>query len=235
MDKRKTLVLFDIGAVLLRLDYGRFYTEASNLGNMDSEEFKRRFIEAKLEEEILVGTGTTEGFLRKIHEILSPEKKIPLADIRKIVQYCWPGPVDGVVELKKKIYDSGYSVGLLSNISQLALDTIMEKCPEVIELYDPSFPKIYSFEVKSIKPNKLMYEQIKGYDKVIFIDDKESYCRTGIEKFGWLAILFTPFIDTFETLRAIHTDTSRPDHDFYVADSVEQLKDCLKKLKVEIN
>src|SRR3989338_5208345 len=102
---------------------------------------------------------------------------------------CWPRQVEKVVALKRKIHDAGYSVGIFSNMTELALGILSARFPEVFETYDPASPKIYSFETGSTKSEDKMYERIRGYGKVILIDDNAAYVARAVERFGWKGIL----------------------------------------------
>jgi hypothetical protein len=75
---------------------------------------------------------------------------------------------------------------------------------------------------------------VRGYNTVVFIDDKESYVRVGAEH-GWKCILFTPYVDPAEAIRAVHGDTTLPkSENVRVADSVEEVVDALKHFGLKL-
>lgn len=235
MKNHKTLVLFDVGAVLLGLEYNRFYEEASKISkSQTAEQFKKNYISSNIEYEHLSGSINKSGYLKKLKILIDPKKHISDEELKNIIGNCWSGQIDETVELKKKNYKAGYSIGIFSNISKLGVDMISSRYPEILETYDKSFPIIYSFEVGSVKPKTPMYKKIKGYDKVILIDDKESYLKTGIEQFGWYGILFTPYIDKAEAIRAVHNDATQPLNNFRRADSISDLEKSLKYFGINI-
>lgn len=233
-DKRKTLILFDAGAVLLKLDYGSFFREASKIRGCTSEEFAKLYNKSVIETDSLSGKLSDEETLEKTSKLISPYKPISIEETVNLIKLNWPEEISDVVNLKKRVYEAGYSIGLFSNTSNFAIETISKQWPEIFETYDTSMPKIYSFQVGSVKPQVEMYQKIKGYNRVIFIDDKESYLKTGIEKFGWVGIHFTPYIDNAESIRAQHNDTTKPEKDFYTADSIKALEKCLITLGIKI-
>lgn len=233
-DKRSTLVLFDVGAVLVKLDYKSFFDKAAKIRGCSREEFVQVYNTSNIEVDSMIRKMSVEENLEKVANLVSPGNPLPAEQVKALIKLNWPGKIDDVVDLKSRIFKAGYSIGLLSNISLFALETISNQWPDIFELYDDSMPKIYSYSVGTMKPHPKMYEQIKGYDKVILIDDKESYLRTGIEQFDWTGILFTPYIDHAEAIRAQHNDTTKPAKNFYVADSPKDLEGRLRKLGLKI-
>jgi FMN phosphatase YigB (HAD superfamily) len=233
-DKRKTLVLFDVGAVLVKLDYKSFFDKAAEIRRCSREDFVQAYNASNIEIDSMIGKMGVEDNLARIAELVSPSKPISTEQVEALIKLNWPGKVSEVIDLKSRIFKAGYSIGLLSNISPFALEAIGSQWPDIFELYDDSMPAVYSYRVGSMKPRPEMYSRVKGYDNVIFIDDKESYLRTGIEQFGWIGIHFTPYIDHAEAIRAQHNDTTRPAKKFYVADSPKELEGRLRKLGLKI-
>lgn len=233
--KRRTLVLFDVGGVLLKLDFGRFYEEASKLSeSLSPRDFKNLYLSSNLEALFLSGKINTPDYLNKVSDIISPGKSIPQNELKRVVSYCWKEPVEEMIELKRRVYEAGYSIGIFSNISELAVEVISGIHSGIFETFKPSFPSIFSFQIGSMKPKPEMYQRITGYNKVILIDDKTSYLSTGIKKFGWFGILFTPFIDEAEAIRFVHNTTTKPLKNFRTADSVKAVIESLKYFGVEV-
>ncbi len=235
-DKRKTLVLFDVGAVLVKLDYKSFFDKAAEIRGCSREEFVQVYNASNIEIDSFTGKLSVEENLAKVAGLVSPSPHKPVSkeQVKEMIKLNWLGEVRKVVDLKARIFNAGYSVGILSNMGEFAFEIIGNQWPDVFDLYDDSMPAVYSFKVGSIKPQPEIYQHIKGYNKVIFIDDKESYLRTGIEQFGWLGIHFTPYIDPSEAIRAQHNDATKPKNNFYMAKSSKELESCLKKLGLKI-
>ena len=224
---KNTVVLFDIGAVLLKISYKSFYSQASQYSRLSAEDFKDRYVRSGLEKNILMGKISTEQYLDEVKRIISPEVDLSHEKLKDIVGSSWKEPIKSMLTLRDGLFDSGYAVGLFSNISLLALETISARFPEIFDVYGP---RVYSFEVGSIKPEPEMYRRITGYGKVVLIDDKEKYLKTGKDDFGWHCILYTEFIDKSEAIRQIHDSDS--EGDFRTASSAEEVAKILKEIKV---
>ena len=233
---RDTLVLFDIGSTLLRINFKRFYKEAAELSkDKDSEGFEEAYINSNLPYRLATAEITTREFLEELRKIINPKRDVTDEELITVVGRQLEEPIGEMVELKRKIYEAGYSVGVFSNISKLNFSILSDRCPQIFETFDDASPRIYSYRIGSLKPEPKGYREVKGYDNVIFIDDKESYLKTGIEQFGWKGILFTPYIDTSEAIRAVHSDRTIPDSKaFKIANSVEEVIEALREFGVKL-
>jgi FMN phosphatase YigB (HAD superfamily) len=100
-------------------------------------------------------------------------------------------------------------VGILSNITELALAQISSRHPEIFETFDGSSPRLFSCRLGKMKPEPEVYRFIAGYEKVIFIDDRKTYVEVPVRLCGWKGIWFTPWIDETESLRAVHVEDAR--------------------------
>ncbi len=107
-------------------------------------------------------------------------------------------------------HSTGYACGVLSNVGKIHHDKCKEKYPSVIKTYNGG-PAIFSYLVGAIKPEPHIYAQIKRFDKVIFIDDKELYLSVGNKNFGWSGIHFTPYIEPEEPTRKTHGGSFPPE------------------------
>ncbi len=240
IDRRKTLIFFDIGGVLLSLDYSSFYQAAADLssGNLTADEFKKEYFRLELEKKALLGNITIEDYLKAIQNIISGHLKnrVPtLEDITEALKCCWKEEIKEMVDLKKKLYQQGYTIGIFSNTGALHLQIINQMFPEISQVYDDDYPVILSFEEHSIKPEAKMYQQITGYDQVILIEDKPSYLKTAIEDFSWQGILLTAYIDPAEAIRQKSDDqVSLPKEKCLVAESPSDCLEALRKFGIEI-
>lgn len=69
-----------------------------------------------------------------------------------------------------------YPVYLISNINELHFDFLQRKYPQVFSLFDKL---ILSFKIKSLKPEKEIYAELKkvsgrDYDHITYIDDRQD-------------------------------------------------------------
>ena len=212
----RKLVLFDIGAMQLRLNYGKFFHYAESLSGRGAGELKKDY--DKLESKYLAigGKNASNEFISGIKDVLHLRNDFPDEKIKNLVSHMWEGQINEVIKMKTKIRDSGCYVGNFSNMSELGFEILSKKYPEIFEgCYE--YPSVYSCRIGKTKNDSEMYRKIKDFDNVILIDDNEAYIRKCSE-FGWKGILFTPFIDKSESIRSIHSSTSETCN-FIVADS----------------
>ena len=236
--RSKTLALFDIGAVLLELDYSTFFREAAKLSadGKSPEDFKEAYIAANLEPRFHAGQMSSGSYLNELQRLINPGRNLSEEELTALVGMRYTGAIDEVVEIKRRAHEAGYAVGLFSTTCELDVRIFNARYPEMMETFRPSNPRIFSFDAGSCKPEPPMYQRVQefGFERVIFIDDKPSHIRAGVEEFGWKGILFTPYVDQAEAMRAVHSDTTIPQKDFRVADSVEELIDALRCFGVEV-
>ena len=233
--EKDTLVLFDIGGVMLELNYSRFYNEAVKYipkhKKVQAEEFKKKYADTELEKRVLTGKITTKEFADGIRSVISPDTGWEKDDdILSLYSQCWKGPIDSTVRLKYAIHNAGHAVGLFSNISEYGVRKLSGAYPDLFETFGG--PQVYSYLIGDIKPNPPMYRTVQelGFKKIIFIDDKESYLRTG-EKFGWYCSLFTPYVDSSEAIKSFlgHSTANQVQETekFRVANNEQELRTVL--------
>jgi FMN phosphatase YigB (HAD superfamily) len=204
-EKRKTLVLFDVGGVLLALNFQTFYDRAAALaGILTPGEFKSRYVASRIDFLACKGLISRTESVEMLRGLIGPREPVTDDFIESLVQSCWSKPIGEIVELKRRVHEAGYAVGILSNITELALAQISTTFPELFDTFDESSPRLYSCRLGAMKPELAIYAGVDGYDKVIFIDDKELYVEVPVRFRGWKGIWLTPWIDEAESLRAVH-------------------------------
>ena len=227
MNEQDNLVLFDVGGVLLELNYHAFYeAAASRSTHHTAESFREEYLARKLEVDALRGDLRACEYAERVREIIGAREFLSDEEIGTLVGKRWKRQIDEVVDLKKLLMDEGFSVGILSNIDELSYTLMKLKFPHIFEA-SPDAPQLYSYQHLSLKPEDLLYRLVRGYEHVTFIDDKPSYLAKGIESYGWNGILFTPYIDQSEAIRSIHYNTKLPAENFKQADSLQQLVESL--------
>lgn len=236
--KSETLVLFDVGGVLLKLNYLGLYRKGAKLTKTTPTEFKERYINSRIEPRVLSGEISHSQYLQEFRILLRNES-LTEGQLAKIMRNAWGDEISETIELKKQIAESGYSVGLFSNMNKFAIDILSKEFPDMFETYNTG-PRIYSYWVGAIKPNPLMYQEVQGmgFKSVVYIDDNRGYVKTGVEKFGWNGILFTPHVDNAEAIRAIpiYSDKkTKKGSNFKIAKSVQELKEALNYFGIKIN
>ncbi|NOR85616.1 hypothetical protein GQ473_05860 [archaeon] len=232
-NKKKTLVLFDIGSVLASLDFDYFYAIGDCLSK--TKGFQKRYESSVIDKIAMEGKLSETEYLEELKKLINPIDEISLDLIAYVYNLCCKTQIDEMVQLKKEISKAGYSVGILSNMNSTIHKHLLNNYPEMLETYDEKSPSIFSYEVGAIKPDNKIYESIKNFDKVIFIDDKQMYLKKGIDEFGWFGILFTPYIDLSETIRQIHSDKTQPTKNFKIANNMVELKIALNNFGVKVS
>jgi FMN phosphatase YigB (HAD superfamily) len=240
-DNRETLVLFDVGGVLLTLNFQSFYDQAAALaGTLTPGEFKSRYVESRIDFLACKGLISKRESIQMLRKLIGSRKPVPDELIVSLVESCWSDPIRELVELKRRVHEAGYSVGILSNITEIALEQISARHPEIFETFDGRSPRLYSCRLGAMKPEPEIYRKVVGYEKVVFIDDKEMYVEVPVRLHGWKGIWLTPWIDEAESLRAVHGGGTqsggseiRLSGDIRRADSVHELKSHLRDFGVE--
>jgi len=207
MNPENTCIAFDIGACLVRLDYASFMAAGGRAGNRSAEAFEQDYNNANLELLSMGGEITDHEFRVGLRDVINPQ--ISLREADEVIKHAWPGQIDELVQLKEDLHNTGYPVGILSNISAGGVRLLSEMYPAVFETFDEKSPKAYSFDLQSIKPDPSVYSPFEKYPHVIFIDDKPSYLQIGLD-LGWDGILYTGHIDENEVIRKLHGETAVP-------------------------
>tara|TARA_Y100000310_G_scaffold342034_1_gene443431 strand:+ start:3054 stop:3797 length:744 start_codon:yes stop_codon:yes gene_type:complete len=245
MNKDNQLILWDIGGVLVELNYGGMYAAGAKASGKSVEQFEQDYIDSGIEPLVLAGKMTHEEYQEKFREILNMPDATE-SELAEISSNSWKNQIDETVLLKKRLHESGYNVGLFSNIDDNAIKIIGSKFPDIFETWGG--PKIYSHHRGAVKPGLAMYEGVlkshcwvghyhrENFDKVILIEDKAKYLQPGIEKFGWNGILFTPYIDSSEAIRQTEgsENISLSPKNFRQADNIQQLERALTDFGINL-
>tara|TARA_Y100000310_G_scaffold231073_1_gene233599 strand:- start:2553 stop:3275 length:723 start_codon:yes stop_codon:yes gene_type:complete len=235
-DNKNQLVLFDAGGVLVKLDYNSFYKRASELAKTSLEKFREAFNNSGIELRGLTGKATKTDIKNGLRRLIS-QPDMSDTDIKELSRLRFKSQPE-IVGLKKQVHESRYSIGIFSNADEFSLEILSEKYPEMFETYGG--PKIYSHHVGAIKPDSPMYDEIQamGFENVVYIDDNMNYVETGVKRFGWNGILFTPYIDEAEAIRSIsnhNDDNSKEKCSSKIVKSTQELKKALNDFGIKIN
>ncbi len=234
--KKDILILFDMGGVLIRNSWSKFYKAAAELskGNISEDKFKEEYMSSGIEKDRMTGKITTQQFYEKLKGII--KRDATQDELRNAFDKIFDSEITKMIELKKNLFKAGYAVGIFSNCSEIALG----RCPEAFSTYNPDFPVICSYKSGAVKPELPMYDEAQkwaeknGIKKIILIEDKASYLIPGIEKYGWYGIQITEFLDTDEAIRSEHEHKSKPTKNFRKAETFDELMAALREFGVEI-
>lgn len=180
-------IVFDMGNVLIRFEPDLFL----NRYDLSSEE------KALLNKEIyrsaewvMLDRGTLNE--SEMEKIIFPRIPSHLHDIARDLIENWDDPllpVDGTVELLKRLKTSGYRLYLLSNAT--ARQHVYWKKAEASSLFDGT---LISSDIKILKPQPEIYQAFfKKFQlapsECIFIDDTPLNIEAGIRE-GMVGIVF---------------------------------------------
>ena len=177
MEKRYSVIIFDLGNTLIRFDHSISAKKFANLFHIDSEEVRRLFFDSKLTQAFERGQISPKDFHARITKRLGVE--IPFRDFVSIwndIFWLDEGSCAIARRLKKD-----YKLFLLSNISRLHYEYIVKKF-DILKIFDET---ILSFAVGAIKPEKLIFEDAvrrAGGDKtaILYIDDREDLIKEAV-------------------------------------------------------
>ena len=177
MKKCKTII-FDLGAVILNINYENTIDEFTKLGVKNAETFYSKKVQTELFNKIETGNISNNEFLREL------QKETKNAKIKQ-VKIAWNAMLLDLpkerLQLIKKLKDN-HTIYLLSNTNSIHINAFKEelgnkKWLEFCELFD----KMYlSHELGLRKPDAKIFEYILNEQKlkaeeVFFIDDSPQH------------------------------------------------------------
>ena len=225
------LLLWDVGGVLLKLSFSRFYQALSELTPFDRDRVKEMYDSSGLEMQMLAGAVEKEEYLDRLRDILhvlpgtTDEQLLAAYDCRYIERNS------GIQRIRQIIQSAGYPSGILSNIGSLTVEELKRRYSGFFAVTGPC---LLSYEEKSIKPELKMFRKAQqwcdenGISSVTFVEDKAAYAAVGIDNFGWNGVLYTACIDKAESIRAAHLESAYPKKNFRIANSDEELLEALR-------
>ncbi|MBR9703974.1 hypothetical protein GOV12_01055 [Candidatus Pacearchaeota archaeon] len=240
--KDKTLIYWDVGGVLLELNYGGLYQKGADLTNTTFEGFKKTYLNSNLEIDSLSGKISDADYQTRLKAMLG-NPDMTREELEDFVKSGWGTEMTDVVDLKERAhFQGGVGTGIFSNNNDFAYNYLSRTYPRMLQTFDPRDLVVSSHIVGATKPDLKMYQsgerkaKIAGYNKVILIEDKPKYLEPGINQFGWYGIHLTINQDPQEAIKAEvgHTGEVEELDNLYVANSVEELEDTLKQLGVRL-
>lgn len=238
----KTLIYWDVGGVLLELNYAGLYTRGAALTRTSFKQFKQTYIDSKLELDVLRGAISNEEYQTRLKQMLG-NPRMSRTDLERFVSRCWGTEMTDVVDVKERAHFKGNAgTGILSNINQFAWEYLTRTYPRMLQTFSPQGPIVCSYLVGEVKPHIKIYQEANkrarelGAYRIILIEDKAKYLMPGIENFGWYGIHLTINQDSEEAIKqeAGHAGEAKPSDKLFIANSVQELEDALKDLGVKI-
>jgi glucose-1-phosphatase len=178
-------IIFDIGNVLLTFE-PKVYVKSKVNGEKADEIYESIF---RSEEWLMLDRGTISEEDAKANII---NKKTENESYINLVFENWYDiltPIEGSIEVLKKLKENGYSIFYLSNFQLVAFEYVTKKY-DFFNLFNGG---IVSFNEKLLKPETEIYEKIMDKYKLkpeetVFIDDTIENVKTAI-KYGIKGII----------------------------------------------
>ena len=179
-------IIFDLGAVILNINYQNTIDEFSKLGVKNASSFYSKKVQTNLFNQIETGDITAKKFLTEL------QKETNNASINQVSE-AWNAMLLDLPKNRLAIIQSlkkEYSIYLLSNTNPIHIDAFKKKMGTVQWIkFCNLFDKMYlSHEVGLRKPNAAIFEYIlkkqnlKAHE-VFFIDDSSEHIK-GANKLG---------------------------------------------------
>lgn len=170
--KNKKVLAFDLGRVLFDFDYSIALNKIKDEISVPRGKTIDELFENDFGLSFEKGLVTAQEFYRHFKDMF----KATLSYDHFINVWCGIfSPKNKVIDLVKRL-EANYSLYLISNINELHFDYLYSKYPQVFSLFKEL---ILSYKVKSVKPEKLIYQTLKNkarvaFEDIIYIDDRNE-------------------------------------------------------------
>jgi len=192
--KRISALLFDLGGVIVDLDYNKTIEAFEAIGLEDAEHLYNQFNQSKIFDEFEIGSISGDEFISLLQE------KIPQKVSQSKIKEAWNAMILGFEKSKLeqiKRYSEKIPCYLLSNTNEIHLEYIQILLQQVpFKNLELLFKKCYySHIIGKRKPHLETFEWVlndMGYSsgEVLFIEDSPQHIR-GAEKAKIKTLHFT--------------------------------------------
>ena len=179
-------IIFDLGAVLLNINYQLTLIEFAKLGVKNADSFYSKEVQTNLFNEIETGKISVDSFLKLLQKETENASKNEVTNAWSAMLLDLPKER---IELLKKLKQD-FPIYLLSNTNTIHISEFKKKLgktkyQEFYNLFDKVY---YSHEIGFRKPNKEAFQLILDENdlkanEVIFIDDSPQHIE-GANKLG---------------------------------------------------
>lgn len=187
-EKRTKAIIFDVGNVILELDYSRSLEKLTKITEISPDRIRKIFEEERTPPLYETGKINTDEFLKHIVERL--ERRIKTGRLGQILQ-----DIFARVLIENRFFERlkrrGYSLYVLSNTNEIHYDYT-----SVSFNFWKYFDKIFlSFQMGVMKPYREVFDRVLSdipFEKkqVLFIDDDQRNIKAA-KSFGIDSIRFT--------------------------------------------
>ena len=186
---RPDFVYFDLGNVLLFFDHNLAMRKMARIAGVSAAQMHSIVMESKLQIEYETGLISGTQFVDRIADSIG--RKLDTSEMLHAAADMFV-PNQHILQALHAVRELGIPMGLLSNTCEAHWKWIVELgYPQVVGWFSPI---ILSYEVKSMKPQSLIYEEaerISGYKshQIFFTDDRHDNVEAAA-KAGWTAEVF---------------------------------------------
>lgn len=185
-------IIFDLGGVILNIDYTRTIEEFGKLGITDFQHFFSKQVQKNFFDEYEKGLISSAHFIEKVKTFLPPS--ISESEIKKAWNAMLLDLPTERLELLEKLRKK-YKLFLLSNTNEIHITEFNNYLQNQFSFTDlsPYFDKMYlSYQLGMRKPDTEIFRYVLNQnnlksEEVVFIDDSpqhiESSKRLGINAF----------------------------------------------------
>jgi putative hydrolase of the HAD superfamily len=180
-------IVFDLGAVIIPIDFEKTFQAFSTLSKISVEEIKRRYQSTTIFLEFEKGIIGNYAFLRELRTLLEVDNTVS----NQMLIDAWnalllPIPKERIDRIK--VLASTYRLFLLSNTNPIHIkdvNRILVECTEVSALENLFETTWYSYDLGLIKPDTSIYETILRIkelkaNETVFLDDNADNIRGAV-------------------------------------------------------
>ena len=179
-------IIFDLGAVLLNINYQLTITEFAKLGVKNADSFYSKEVQTNLFNDIESGEISADSFLKLLQKETNNASKNEVRNAWNAMLIDLPKER---IELLKQLKQD-FPIYLLSNTNSIHISEFRKKIGETKyqEFYNLFDKVYYSHEIGFRKPNKDAFQLILDENnikanEVLFIDDSPQHIE-GANKLG---------------------------------------------------
>ena len=196
----KKVLAFDLGRVLFDFDYNIALEKIKDKLGVPTEEVIRKLYENDFGLSFEKGEVSSEEFYFRFKDTF----KATLSYECFIDVWCKIfSPKEDVIGLVRHL-EGKYPLYLISNISEPHFEYLFKEYREVFSLFNQL---ILSFKVKSVKPEKIIYQALKDtagvdFEDIIYIDDRNDLI-TKAKDYRLQCLQFTSFDQLLKDLKTL--------------------------------
>jgi len=200
MQPQDTLVIFDAGGILTKIDYREVYIRWSELsGKNTHDEIKALYAQSQLDKAL--NSGANINFAETVRAKVLDNQTVSDEDIVDAYQLHIIDQIPEMIAFKQSLIAANYQVGILSTTSTISAEKIVRSFPSVYQGSHPDLVQL-SYLTHIVKPDPAAYLPFIGRAKqTIYIEDKASYLEPALT-LGWHGIHLVAFPDPNEAMLA---------------------------------